>query len=152
MSKVSPPKPVAYPFEEFCDHMRAMKTVRQWEHTSRFGELGKDQSNRANNARVLEYFCDCYPESGVAIRKAESFLSICDYFARNSLLFGKHGFMEKDRDGVFSVEPALLRAVHHVFTSCTSFGRVLPDKVIDLAKAFEQIHGGSRQQSAGKSQ
>lgn len=131
----------AYSYEEFCDHMRAMKTVRQWEHTNRFGELGRDQTNRANNARVLEYFCDCYSDSSEALRKAEVFLSICDYFARNSAAFGGSGLMEKDKDGSFSVEPALLRAVHHVFTSSAPFEKVKPEKVLNLAKAFGWIHG-----------
>lgn len=124
--------------------MRAMKTVRRWEHTSRFGELGKDQTNRAHNARVLEYFCDCYPDCSEALRKAEVFLSICDYFARNNAALAASGLMDKDADGSYSVEPALLRAVHHVFTSSAPFERVQPEKVLLLARAFAQIHAAPK--------
>jgi hypothetical protein len=47
-----------YPYEEFADHIKAMRTVRQWEYTSRFGHLGSDQTSRSNNARVLDFFSD----------------------------------------------------------------------------------------------
>src|SRR4030095_10537699 len=120
MSHTSWPSRFAYPFEEFCDHMRAMKTVREWEYTSRFGQLGKNQTKQANNARVVDYFCDCYQDSAEALRKAEVFLSVCDYFARNSEVFTKRGLVEDEGHGLLSVDPALLRAVHHVFTSAAS--------------------------------
>src|SRR5579872_2473885 len=45
----------SYPFEEFMDHVRAMKTVRDWEYTLRFGHVGAAQNSRANSARVVEY-------------------------------------------------------------------------------------------------
>src|SRR5437868_1729469 len=68
-----------YPFEEFMDHVRAMKTVRDWEYTQRFGHLGTSQNSRANSARVVEYFSDSYPDQKEAVQKAELFLSIYDY-------------------------------------------------------------------------
>src|SRR5579864_7192205 len=65
-----------YPYEEFMDHVRAMKTVRDWEYTQRFGHVGTSQDSRANSARVVEYFSDSYSDSKEAVRKAELFLSI----------------------------------------------------------------------------
>src|SRR5213595_3447403 len=91
-----------YPYEEFADHMKAMKTVRQWEHTSRFGELGGSQTSRANNARVLEYFFDCCADQTEAVHKAELFLSIYDYIGRNASLFSRKGLLEREADN-FSV-------------------------------------------------
>jgi hypothetical protein len=129
----------SYPYEEFAGHMKAMKTVRTWEHTSRFGHLGKDQTSRANNARVVEYFFDCYENKREAVHKAEILLSIYDYIGRNADLFIKKGFVEVLEGGPFSVESALLRAVHHVFTVVERPSSVDPRKVIALATAFESF-------------
>jgi hypothetical protein len=130
-----------YPYEELADHMRAMKTVRQWEHTSRFGHLGNAQSTQANIARVVEYFSDTYADSAEALHKAELFLSICDYIGRNENLFVRKAMMEKDEDGAFSVEPCLLRAVHHHFTAGNRNGTIDPRKILPLAKAFKAFDG-----------
>ena len=126
-----------YPYEEFAGHMKAMQTVRTWEHTSRFGHVGKDQTSRANNARVVEYFFDCYADKREAVHKAEILLSIYDYIGRNAELFIKKGFVEVLDGGPFSVESALLRAVHHVFTVVERPMCVDPKQVIALATAFE---------------
>ena len=126
-----------YPYEEFAGHMKAMNTVRTWEHTSRFGHLGKDQTSRANNARVVEYFFDSYQDKKEAVHKAEILLSIYDYIGRNAEIFIKKGFVETLDGGPFSVESALLRAVHHVFTVVDRPSSVDPRQVIALATAFE---------------
>src|SRR6476620_6153093 len=99
-----------YPYEEFAGHMRAMQTVRTWEHTSRFGPVGKEQTSRANNARVVEYFFDRYTDKREAVHKAEILLSIYDFIGRNADLFVKKGFVEVLEAGPYSVESALLRA------------------------------------------
>ncbi len=117
--------------------MKAMKTVRTWEHTSRFGHLGKDQTSRANSARVVEYFFDTYLDKKEAVHKAEILLSIYDYIGRHAEVFIKKGFVEILDGGPFSVESALLRAVHHVFTVVERPSGVDPKKVISLATAFE---------------
>jgi hypothetical protein len=130
-----------YPYEEFADHVGAMKMVRQWEHTSRFGHLGKAQSTQANIARVVEYFSDTYPNSAEALQKAELFLSICDYIARNETLFVRKSMLEKDEDGSFSVEPFLLRAVHYHFTAGSRAGTAEPRRILTLAKAFKTFDG-----------
>ena len=128
---------VPYPYEEFAGHMKAMRTVRTWEHTSRFGHVGKEQSSRANNARVVEYFFDSYQDKREAVHKAEVLLSIYDYIGRHVDLFTKKGFVEILEGGPFSVESALLRAVHHVFTVVERPSCVDPKQVIALATAFE---------------
>lgn len=134
----SPTPAFFYPYEEFSDHIKAMKTVQQWEFTSRFGPVGDAQSSRANNARVLEYFSDCYPDQNEAVHKAELFLSIYDYIARKAPAFSRKGLLENDSAG-FCVEPCLLRAVHHLFTACAQPANVPLKKVIHLAKAFENV-------------
>jgi len=126
-----------YPYEEFAGHMKAMRTVRTWEHTSRFGHVGTEQTSRANNARVVEYFFDSYTDKREAVHKAEILLSIYDYIGRNAELFIKKGFVEVLDGGPFSVESALLRAVHHVFTVVERPMCVDPKQIIGLATAFE---------------
>jgi hypothetical protein len=139
MQNATPRQRFRYSYEEFADHLRAMKLVREWEYTSRFGHLGSVQSKRANIARVVEYFSDIYPDQAEAIHKAERFLSICDYVARNETAFTRQGMVEKDQDGSFAVEPALLRSVHHLFTSTGATPSLEPKKVLCLAKAFKTL-------------
>jgi len=136
--QVSPTPAFFYPYEEFSDHIKAMKVVQQWQYTSRFGAVGDAQTSRANNARVLEYFSDCYLDQNEAVHKAELFLSISDYVARNASLFSRKRLLENQASS-FSVEPCLLRAVHHVFTACPDPASIPTKKVIQLAKAFENI-------------
>ena len=128
-----------YPYEEFADHVKAMRTVREWEDTLRFGHLGKAQTSRANNARVVEYFSDSYADSKEALQKADLFLCIYDYIGRHAALFSRKDLMEKVEGGLFAVEPALLRAVHYLFTVAARPERVEPKKVLLLVKAFKDI-------------
>src|SRR6266480_16395 len=86
---------IRYPYEEFADHLKAMKTVREWEYTSRCGHLGRAQRSMANSARIVEYFSDSYADQKEAVRKAEIFLSIYDYIARNATLFSRKNLMEE---------------------------------------------------------
>jgi hypothetical protein len=127
-----------YAYEEFADHIKAMRMVREWEYTSRFGHLGREQTSRANNARVLEYFSDCYADQAEAVRKAELFLSIYDYIGRHASLFSRKDLLDEDGNN-FSVDPALLRAVHHVFTASPKPASVPPKGVLTLARAFKEI-------------
>lgn len=133
---------VQYPYEEFADHIKAMKTVQQWEYTSRFGAVGQEQTSRANCARVLEYFSDCYEDRREAVAKAELFLSIYDYLGRHADLFSKKELMERSEGSFFSVEAALLRAVHYVFTAAARRATVDPKVILNLAKAFKDIDKG----------
>lgn len=128
-----------YPYEEFADHIRAMRTVRQWEETSRFGHLGRAQTSRANNARVVEYFADIYDDSREAVHKAELLLSICDYVGRHALLFSRKGLVEINGASLLSVDAGLLRAVHHVFTVKERPQAVDPRKVLNLARAYNDL-------------
>jgi hypothetical protein len=137
-SKASLAVHFTYPYEEFADHIKAMRLVRQWEYTSRFGHLGEDQTSRANNARVLDYFSDCYPDQTEAIHKAELFLSIYDYIGRHARLFSRKDLLDQDGPN-FSVDPALLRSVHHIFTVSGRPGDIAPKAVLPLARAFKQI-------------
>ena len=128
-----------YPYEEFSDHVKAMKTVREWEYTARFGHLGTAQTSRANNARVVEYFSDTYANPKEAVAKAELFLSIYDYIGRHALLFSRKDLLERLQGDLFSVEPGLLRAVHYLFTVAARPASVDPKRVLTLAKALGAI-------------
>lgn len=121
------------------DHVRAMKTVQEWEHTLRFGHLGREQTSRANSARVLEYFSDSYADQKEALRKADLFLSIYDYIGRNANGFSRKGLVEDLGHGLFSVEPALLRSVHFAFTSTERRGKISPKSILNLARAFKEL-------------
>jgi hypothetical protein len=128
-----------YPFEEFMDHVKAMKTVQEWEDTVRFGHLGKDQNSRANSSRVLEYFSDSYPDQKEALCKAELFLSIYDFIGRNAFFFSKKALLEQADKGLFSVEPALLRAVHFAFSIQDRPEVISPKRILTLARAFKEF-------------
>jgi hypothetical protein len=116
-----------------------MKTVRQWEYTSRFGPVGNGQTSQANNARVVDYFSDCYEEPKEALYKAEVFLSIYDYLGRHAAMFARKKLLEEVNDRVFSVETGLLRALHFAFTSALRPASVDPKKIASLARSFADI-------------
>jgi hypothetical protein len=128
-----------YPYEEFAEQIRAMRIVRTWEYTARFGHVGSAQTSRANNARVIDYFVDSYADEAEAVQKAELFLSIHDYVGRNAAWFAKQGLVEELNDKQLSVDPALLRAVHYVFTATTRPAAADPKQIAELAKAFRAI-------------
>ena len=116
-----------------------MRTVRQWEDTARFGHLGRAQTSRANNARVVEYFADTYQDPREAVHKAELLLSICDYLGRHALLFSRKGLAEAGGSGLLGVDPSLLRAAHYLFTFHDRPQSVDPRKVLSLARAFNEL-------------
>lgn len=58
-----------YPFEEFCQHLEAMKLVQKWEDTVTFGSLVNRDPHSANSARVIEYFGDTYSNDKEAAHK-----------------------------------------------------------------------------------
>ena len=121
------------------DHVRAMKTVRGWEDTVRFGHLGDSQDSRANSARVVEYFSDSYQDPKEALSKAEHFLCIYDYIGRNEVFFGRKGLVEKQANGSLCVDPTLLRSVHFVFTLLSRPEPIDPKKVFNLARALAEF-------------
>ena len=122
------------------DHVRAMQTVRNWQYTQRFGHVGAAQDSRSNNARVLEYFSDSSADHREALHKAELFLSIYDYLGRNAAFFAKKGLLERLDRGLLSVEPALLRSVHFVFTNSTAAPNPIPPrKLVNLARSFQAL-------------
>jgi len=142
MSKTSLAPTWRYPYEEFADHLKAMPMVQRWEYTARFGHLGSAQTSRANIARVVEYFSDCYPHPKEAVWKADVFLSVYDYIGRHAALFAKKGLLETLESGTLSAEPALLHAVHYVFTLPVRPESVPPKKVLALAQALREIEAG----------
>jgi hypothetical protein len=139
MNNTSQSERFRYPYEEFGDHIKAMKTVREWEHTVRFGDLGSDQTTRSNSARVIEYFSDCYDDGREALYKAGTFLSIYDYIGRHEEAFAKKNLLEKVEERQYAVEPALLRAVHYVFTTVSEPAGVEPKQVMALARIYRQL-------------
>ena len=120
-----------------------MKTVSQWEYTSRFGHLGNVQTSHAHSARVLEYFCDSYADRKEALCKAELFLSINDYIGRHAALFVRKDLVEELGGNVFSVGPELLRAVHYAFSASPQAAGLAPKKVLALARAFGRFGSGT---------
>ena len=116
-----------------------MRTVRTWEYTSRFGHLGSAQTSQAHNARVLEFFFDSYDDRTEAVRKAGLLLSIYEYIGQHAAVFYRKQFLENSEGGLFSVNPALLRAVHHIFTTVSRPWTIDPRNVVTLARAFEDL-------------
>jgi len=128
-----------YPYEEFGEHIKAMKTVREWCDTVRFGHLGSDQTARAHSARVIEYFSDCYQDGKEALYKAGAFLSIYDYIGQHEGLFAKKNLLDRMEERQYSVDCALLRAVHYVFTTVLEPAKVDPRRVMALARVYRQL-------------
>lgn len=116
-----------------------MRTVKEWEYTSRFGHLGTAQTNSARSARVIEYFTDSYQDQKQAIYKAGIFLSIHDYIGRHVALFIRKGMVEEVESGSYLVEPNLLRAVHYTFITAGERAVIPPQKILNLARAFQDI-------------
>ena len=116
-----------------------MKLVWKWEYTTRFGYVGNAQTSRAHNARVVDYFSDSYEDQTEAVQKAELYLSIYDYIGRHATFFSRKGLMEGLDERLFSVDPALLRAVHHVFNVADRPAGIDPKRVLALARAFNGI-------------
>jgi len=116
-----------------------MRLVCEWEHTARFGQVGKAQSTGAHVARGMEYFSDAYEDSAEALYKAERFLAICDYLARNQEVFSREGMIEKEGDGAYAVDPGLVRSAHRRFTAGARGASAEPDKVLFPAKAFKAL-------------
>jgi hypothetical protein len=128
-----------YPYEEFADQIQAMRVVCKWEYTTRFGHVGSAETSRAHIARVVEYFSDSFEDQTEAVQKAELFLSIYDYIGRHAALFLRKDLMGRLDESLFSVDSALLRAVHHVFTVADQPTGIDPKRVLVLARAFEGI-------------
>ena len=128
-----------YPYEEFSDQIQAMKMVCKWEYTTRFGHVGNAQTSRAHSARVIDHFSDSYENQSEAVQKAELFVSIYDFIGRNAKLFLSQDLMEGLDEHLFAVDPALLRAVHHVFIVADQPSGIDPKRVLALARAFEGI-------------
>ena len=128
-----------YSYEEFAESIKAMPLVRRWEYTSRFGYLGTAQNSRANNARVVEYFSDCYADQREALYKADLFLSICDYLGRHASIFTRKRLLEIEANGLMSVEPVLLRAVHCLFIVAANPAATNPKKLLPLVRALQDI-------------
>jgi hypothetical protein len=120
-----------------------MPTVTRWEHTSRFGDVGRAQTSAAHSARVLDYFFDCYAEEKEAVRKAELFLTIYDYIGRHAEMFSRKKLLEKSATNQLSVDSALLRAVHYAFTGSFPQGSPDPKKVLLLARAIRALESQS---------
>jgi hypothetical protein len=51
--------------------------------------------------------------------------------------------LENMGNSLFSVEPALLRAVHFAFTQPPRPTQVIPKNVLNLARAFKEIEPGA---------
>jgi hypothetical protein len=98
--------------------------------------VGNAQTSRAHNARVVDYFSDSYEDQAEAVQKAELFLSIYDYICRHAALFSRKDLMEGVDERQFSVDQALLRAVHHLFTVVERPAEIDPKRVLALARAF----------------
>ena len=128
-----------YQYEEFADQIQAMRMVCKWEDTTRFGHVGTAQTSRAHNARVIDYFSDSYEDQTEAVQKAELFLSIYDYIGRHAALFMRKDLMEGLDERLFSVDSALLRAVHHLFTVVERPAGIDPKRVLALARAYRGI-------------
>jgi hypothetical protein len=129
----------SYSYEELVDHLSAMRTVCEWEETRRFGHVGTGQSTVSHVARVLDYFSDSYENLDEAVFKAERFLAICDYLARNRELFSREAMIETEGQGDFAIDTALLRWVHNFFTSGARAASAGAEKVVFPAKAFKTL-------------
>src|SRR2546422_4682393 len=102
-----------YPYEEFEEHGNALEQVLGWEHTRIFGELGSRSDFAANQARILEYFSDCYKSREESAQKSECFRQILEYTQQHRKFFERAGLYMQGA----KIDDALMRSIHFVFTS-----------------------------------
>jgi len=67
------------------------------------------------------------------------FLSIYDYIGRNAGFFCRKGLLEELATSFLSVDTALLRAVHFVFTLPGKPEQIPHKRVWNLARAFKEL-------------
>jgi hypothetical protein len=128
-----------YPYEEFAQHLDAMKQVQKWEDTVLFGNLADRNPSSANSARIIEYFNDTYSDAKEVIQKSNCFMQIHGYIGKHLHFFKRKGLLWPGEKGMTTIDRNLFRAVHFIFTEQKI--SIKPDevdakKVFILAKAF----------------
>jgi hypothetical protein len=137
-------KVLNYPVEEFLQHMRALPTVRQYEHISKgFScsgeqvEIGNDNSDVGLNAlRILDYFHQVYADKEEAQEKGCLFFVMLMHLVKHQDEYDSESFAvftATDQPSMISVP--LLKALHYHYTSWY-INAVPPEK--DLVKAIKQ--------------
>lgn len=131
-----------YSYEEFCDHLAAMKQVTQWEYlhfTDPPTEVGTSQTESARTGRILEYFSDTYKNPLEAIDKSRLFTSVFEYIAGHKRYFAWRGLLKIQKGRTVGMNSALLRAVHFALMAAGMDSKIKRRKIANLAKAFLAI-------------
>ena len=131
-----------YPFEEFSQHIDAMKLVQKWEDTTLFGNLTDRDANSANSARIIDYFNDTYSDKKEVAHKSMCFMQIHDYIGKHLQHFKKEELLSPGENGMVSIDHNLFRAVHFIFTEQSipiKPEEINPRNVSNLALGFRHI-------------
>jgi hypothetical protein len=134
-----------YPYEEFAQHLDAMKQVQKWEDTALFGNLADRNPSSANSARIIEYFNDTYSDAKEAVHKSNCFMQIHDYIGKHLQFFKRKGLLWPGENGMNTIDRNLFRAVHFIFTEQKipiKPDDINPRRVLILALAFKRIADG----------
>ena len=133
---------IEYTFQEFRDHVKAMRHVLDYEVIFSGGPLlhiGSDKSFDLNILRVFDYMNQIYTDKDEINFKTIRFLLILTYIAEHLGEFDTGNFAVKGSLQALLGEH-LLKAVHHIFTS-NELGKLghgpEPKYVLELAASFE---------------
>jgi hypothetical protein len=132
-----PAKKSSYSLEEFLDHFRALLIVRNYEHISVGFENGPDQVEVGNDRcfelsalRVMDYFHQIYPDTEEAREKSILFILMLSHLAQHRESYDSEKFaVYADTDQPSMISVALLRSVHHHFTS-RPYRELPPDEAL----------------------
>jgi hypothetical protein len=138
-------KTFPYPFEQFCDHFRALPIVREYE-TVQLGyptttpplEVGQSRDFEAQSLRLLDYMSQVIPNRDEQAYKASRLMSAMMFLATNKDTLRGAGLMrEASEASPVLVSPDLVRAVHHYFGAEQMDPAMSVADIIALARRFE---------------
>jgi hypothetical protein len=111
---------VAYGFEEFLSHLRAMGTVKDYTEVrgsystdTHVLYVGTDRNDVADSMRVIDYFVQ--QDGGLSNRKASAFMGVAAWLVRHADSFITAGEARRAEDGNLELSTAALRASFEEF-------------------------------------
>jgi len=113
---------INYSFDEFRNHVSAMKYVLNYENVTRGSEqahIGSEKCFELNVLRVMDYMQQVYTDPEEQMHKGKMLMLMMRYLSKHVDDFdtGDYAVQGSDRVGALASEH-LLKAVHHIFTTC----------------------------------
>jgi len=135
-----------YPFKQFCDHLRAMPIVREYE-TVQLGyptaamplEVGQASDFQAHSLRLLDYMSQIISDPEEQVHKASRLTTAMMFIADNTNALKAAGLVRESEEptGPVMVVLHLVRAVHYYFCAESMDPTIPVAAVIALALRYE---------------